>query len=192
MALHDYEQVFLNSRSDLREWLSKNAAESPGIWLVTYKRRSGKQQLTYDEVVEELLCFGWIDSTVRRLDDQCTMQLLTPRKPTSTWAASNKERVQRLLAAGLMAEAGLAAIERAKANGSWSILDSVERLEVPEDLAEALATDPEAQRVFEDYPPSVKKQALWWVVSAKRETTRENRVAKIVRAAARGERGWSG
>ena len=142
------------------------------------------------EVVQEALCFGWIDSTVRRLDEQRGMQLLTPRKRGSTWSASNKQRVARLQEQGLIEAAGLAAIRRAKADGSWTVLDAVERLEVPADLAAALAGLPGAQQGYDAYPPSARKQALWWVVSAKRPATRANRIERIVEAAARGERGW--
>ncbi|MCB0918483.1 MAG: YdeI/OmpD-associated family protein [Actinobacteria bacterium] len=190
MGLADLEQVFVNSRRELREWFIAHADESPGIWLVTYKQRSGLANISYDEVVQEALCFGWIDSTVRRLDEQRGMQLLTPRKRGSTWSASNKQRVARLQEQGLIEAAGLAAIRRAKADGSWTVLDAVERLEVPADLAAALAGLPGAQQGYDAYPPSARKQALWWVVSAKRPATRANRIERIVEAAARGERGW--
>lgn len=188
VAVDDYERVILTSRQQLRAWLEKYGADSPGIWLVTYKRSSGRQTLTYEEVVQEALCFGWIDSQVRAVDEERSMQLLTPRKPGSMWSASNKERISLLESQGLLTDAGVAAIERARADGSWSILDPVERLELPEDLAAALDATANARAGYEAYPASVKKQVLWWVISAKRPQTREARVEQIVAAAARGER----
>ncbi|HEX6888244.1 MAG TPA: YdeI/OmpD-associated family protein [Candidatus Nanopelagicales bacterium] len=188
MGLDDYEQVLVTSRQEWREWLSANADSSQGIWLVTYKRASGKPSPTYDDIVEECLCFGWIDSTVRPRDEHTAMQLVTPRKPRSTWSAVNKARLEHLLPSGLMTERGLRAIEVARANGSWEVLDSVERLEVPEDLAAALDAVPAARTYFDGLPPGARKQHLWFVISAKRPETRAARIARIVEAAAEGRR----
>ena len=188
MGVDDLEQVLVTSRHEWREWLAANADTSPGIWLVTYKRASGMPSPSYDDIVEECLCFGWIDSTVRPRDQETAMQLVTPRKPRSTWSATNKARLEHLIPAGLVTERGQRVIELAKANGSWEALDSVERLEVPEDLAAALDADPGAREFFDGMPPGVRKQNLWFVVSAKRPETRAARVAKIVAAAAEGRR----
>ncbi len=184
MGIDDYEQVLLTSRADLRGWLTVNADIAPGVWAVTYKRATGEPAPSYEELVLESLCFGWIDSTLRTRDERTSMQLLTPRKPQSTWAATNKARVELLLAQGLMTERGLRAIEVAKANGSWSALDAVERLEIPDDLADALAARPSAREHFDAFPPSARKQALWFIASAKRPATRATRVAKVAEAAA--------
>ena len=188
MGLDDYEQVLVSSRTEWREWLEANADTSPGIWLVMPRRGNDDPAPTYDEVVEEALCFGWIDSTVRTRDERVALQLLTPRKPSSTWSASNKERLARLIPAGLMTERGLRVVDAAKANGSWEILDSVERLEVPDDLAVALDADPAARAFFDGMPPGVRKQNLFFVISAKRPETRAARIAKIVTAAREGRR----
>jgi uncharacterized protein YdeI (YjbR/CyaY-like superfamily) len=188
VGLDDMEQVLVTSRQEWRDWLAANADTSPGIWLVTYKRSSGMPAPTYDDIVEECLCFGWIDSTVRPRDDRSAMQLVTPRKPRSTWSAINKARLEHLIPSGLMTERGLRAIEVAKANGSWVLLDSVERLEVPEDLAAALDAVPRAREFFDGMPPGARKQNLWFVVSAKRPETRASRIAAIVAAAAEGRR----
>ena len=188
MGLDDYEQVLVSSRAEWREWLEANADSSPGIWLVMPRRGNDDPAPTYDEVVEEALCFGWIDSTVRTRDERVALQLLTPRKPSSTWSASNKERLARLIPAGLMTERGLRVVEAAKANGSWEILDSVERLEVPDDLAAELDADPAARAYFDGMPPGVRKQNLFFVISAKRPQTRAARIAKIVTAAREGRR----
>lgn len=184
MGLDDYEQVLLTSRAELRAWLTVNADTAPGVWAVTYKRATGEPAPSYEELVLECLCFGWIDSTVRTRDERTSMQLLAPRKPQSTWAATNKARVERLLAEGLMTERGLRAIEVAKANGSWSALDAVERLEMPDDLSEALAARPHARENFDAFPPSARKQTLWFIVSAKRPATRATRIAKVADGAA--------
>lgn len=188
MGVADYEQVLIVSRAQWRDWLAANAETSPGIWLVTYKRASGQPSPTYDDVVEECLCFGWIDSTARPRDDHTGMQLVTPRKPRSTWSASNKARLQRLISSGLVTERGLRAMELALSNGSWSALDPVEALEVPDDLAAALEAMPAARAYFDGMPPSVRKMHLWHVVSAKRPATRATRIAKVVAAAAAGRR----
>lgn len=189
MGLNDYEQVLVISRQEWRDWLAANADTAPGAWVVTYKRATGRPAPSYDDIVEECLCFGWIDSTVRPGDDgQTSKQLVTPRKPTSTWAATNKARLERLLAAGLVSERGMRVIEVAKANGSWSALDAVERLEVPDDLEAALDAEPAAREFFDAMPPSALKMHLWHVISAKRPETRAARIAKVVAAAAEGRR----
>jgi uncharacterized protein YdeI (YjbR/CyaY-like superfamily) len=188
MGVDDLQQVQVTSRAEWRQWLMANADTSPGIWLVLPRRGNGAPAPTYDDVVEEALCFGWIDSTVRTRDERFALQLLTPRKPTSTWSASNKERLSRLIPAGLMTERGLRAVEVAKANGSWEILDSVERLEVPRDLAAALDAVPAARACFDAMPAGARKQSLYWVVSARRPETRAARIARIVAAAADGRR----
>ena len=188
MGVNDYEQVLVTSRAQWREWLTANADTSPGVWLVTYKRGSGQPAPTYDDVVEECLCFGWIDSTGRPRDESTGMQLVTPRKPRSTWAATNKVRIERLLEAGLMTERGLRVIAAAKANGSWTSLDAVERMEVPDDLAAGLEERPPARANFDAFPPSARKQVLWYVISAKRPETRAARIARVVAAAAEGRR----
>ena len=144
--------------------------------------------MTYDDLVEEALCFGWIDGRTNKLDDGRSMIMMTRRKPTSTWARSNKERVERLTAEGRITDAGLRAIETAKANGSWTILDDVDSLIVPEDLLVALSRDQRAQRYFDAFPPSAKKMILYWIKSAKRPETRRRRIAETVRLAAENTR----
>jgi uncharacterized protein YdeI (YjbR/CyaY-like superfamily) len=188
VGLDDREQVLVTSRADWRAWLAEHADTSRGIWLVTHKPRTGLPAPSYDEIVEEALCFGWIDSTLRSPDPQTAMLLMAPRRPRSTWAASNKARVERLIAEGRMTERGLRAIEVARANGAWELLDPVERLEVPADLAEALAAAPGARETFDAYPPSVRKQVLWHVASARRPQTRARRISGVVEDAAQGRR----
>lgn len=173
-------------RAAWRAWLEANHASAAGVWAVTYRRRTGLPTVAYEDLIQEALCFGWIDSTGRQLDDERTMLRFTPRKKGSVWAATNKARVERLVAAGLMAPAGLRAIDAAKADGSWDALTDADALVVPDDLAAALAADEAAARGFEALVPSAKKPVLFWVTSAKRAETRARRVAEVVRYAAVG------
>ncbi len=182
----DYEDVLVSSRAEWRGWLEANHARSPGIWLVTYKKGSGKPHLPYDDIVEEALCFGWIDSRPNKLDAERSKLLLTPRKPGSPWSALNKRRVEKLVAEGLMTPAGLAKIEAAKRDGSWAALDAAEALEEPPELGAALAADPDARRGFDAFRDSVKKPLLYWVTSAKRPETRARRIEQIVAGAKAG------
>lgn len=197
-ALDDAPLVYADDRATWRAWLSAHHATATGAWLVLWRPRSaralagrdgsGSAVLDYEGAVEEALCFGWVDSTGGTVDDERTRLYFAPRKPKSAWAATNKARVERLIAAGLMAPAGLAAIERAKANGSWEILDSVERLEVPDDLTAALDAIPPAAVNFAAFPPSARKQMLSWIAIAVRPETRADRIRKIADAATRNER----
>lgn len=163
-----------------------NHATSDGVWVVTWRSGTGRPTLGYDALVEECLCFGWIDSLTKRLDDERRMQLVTPRKPRSIWSRSNKTRIERLQSAGRMTSAGVAVVERAKADGSWTMADAAENLEEPEDLAAALDARPAARAQWNQFRPSLRRGILWWVMSAKRPETRARRVAAVVDAAARG------
>ena len=175
------------SRSEWRAWLEANHRVAGGVNLVTWKKRAGQPTVTYEEAVEEALCFGWIDGVLGRLDDDRTTLWFSPRRPKSTWARSNKERVARLEAAGLMTEAGRAAVELARANGSWESLDLIDALVVPDDLAAALAQWPGAREHFEASSASVRRSALAWVYQAKRPTTRAARAEQVAAIAGRGE-----
>jgi uncharacterized protein YdeI (YjbR/CyaY-like superfamily) len=182
------EHLQFTDRAALRTWLAEHSETSPGLWVLLHRGASEGPGLDYDDVVEEALCVGWIDSTVRRLDAGGTVLLLTPRRPRSTWAASNKARVARLVDAGLMTAPGYRAIEVAKGNGSWSALDAVERGEVPDDLVAALDAAPAARDFFGALPPSARRHHVWFVVSAKRPETRSRRITAVVEAAAEGRR----
>jgi uncharacterized protein YdeI (YjbR/CyaY-like superfamily) len=187
-ALDDAPWVQADDRATWRRWLQMHHATSRGAWLVTWRPSLGRATLDYETAVEEALCFGWVDSTAGRVDDHRIKLYFAQRKPRSPWAASNKARVERLIADGRMAPAGLAAIERARADGSWVVLDSVERLEVPDDLAAAFEARPPATANFAAFPPSVRKSLLGSVALARRPETRAARVAKVADAAARNER----
>jgi uncharacterized protein YdeI (YjbR/CyaY-like superfamily) len=187
-ALDDAPHVHAEDRATWRAWLEANHTTAGGVWLVTWRPATGRGSLDYESAIEEALCFGWVDSTAGRFDDARGKLYFAPRKPRSVWAATNKARVARLIAEGRMAPAGLAAIERAKVNGSWTILDSAERLEVPADLTVALEASPPAAANFAAFPPSTRKQMLSWIAIAVRPETRAARIAKVADAAARNDR----
>jgi|LNFM01.1.fsa_nt_gb uncharacterized protein YdeI (YjbR/CyaY-like superfamily) len=182
------------SRAAWRAWLQRQHLRAAGVWLITFKKGTGKPRVEYDAAVEEALCFGWIDSKPSALDDERSMLWFSPRKPRSGWSKPNKQRVARLTAAGLMAEAGLAVIRAAKRNGSWTALDAVEALEIPPDLKRALAAQPPATENFAAFPRSVKRGILEWIQSAKRPETRAVRVQTTADMARRNERAnqWRG
>jgi uncharacterized protein YdeI (YjbR/CyaY-like superfamily) len=172
-------------RTELRAWLENNHGSSPGVNLAIGKKGGRVTALTYDDAVEEALCFGWIDSTARRLDDDRYTVLYTPRKRGGTWARTNKARVERLITEGRMTPAGIAVIEAAKADGSWSVLEDAENLVVPDDLATALAQASARER-FDALPASARQMALYRISTAKRDATRAERVSATVSAALEG------
>jgi uncharacterized protein YdeI (YjbR/CyaY-like superfamily) len=188
MGRDDAPHVQCETREAWRAWLEANHATATSAWLVTWKPRSGNPVLAYEAAVEEALCFGWIDSSGGQVDDQRSRLYFAPRKPRSGWARSNKLRIERLIAEGRMAPAGLAAIERAKANGSWTLLDDVENLVVPPDLRVALEAAPPAADQWAAFPPSTRRMHLEWVAQARRAETRAARIEAIASAAARNER----
>lgn len=177
-----------DSRAAWRAWLETHHGISRGVWLVLPKKSAGPVNLTVDDAVEEALCFGWIDSKPRRLDESRSMLYLAPRKPGSGWSAVNKARIERMQAAGRMTPAGQAKINAALQDGSWSLLDSVDALEVPPDLQAALREEPGAQAQWDAFPCSARRGILEWIAQAKTASTREKRVRETATLAARGER----
>lgn len=183
-ARGDHARVEVASRTELRTWLAANHTQAESIWLVTWKKATADKHVPYAAIVEEALCFGWIDSLPRKLDDERTMLRLSPRKAGSAWSQVNKYKVAALIAAGLMTPAGLAKIQQAKADGSWDTLNEVETLTVPADLAAALAGNADARRYFDAFPRSAKRGILEWIASARQPETRQRRVADTVAKAA--------
>lgn len=179
-------------RTDWRRWLENNHDRPSGVWLIFYRKASGKRSFTYEEAVEEALCFGWIDGQANRLDEESYRQRFSHRKKGSTWARSNKDRVARLIEQGRMTPAGMAPIEEAKKDGSWSRYDDVESMVIPTDLARALDESIDGRSRFEGFSDSVKKQLLFQLASAKRPETRKKRIADIVRLASEGKSGAGG
>lgn len=182
----DLPLVDVSSRAAWRRWLEREHATSRGVWVVTVKKAAvddGEEYVSAVDLNEECLCFGWIDSKPGRVDDRRTALLCTPRKPGSGWSKVNKDRLERLLADGLVAPAGLAAIERAKQDGSWTKLDHVDELAVPDDLVEALRQLPPAQSNFDGFPKSARRGILEWIGAAKTPTTRQKRIDETARLA---------
>jgi uncharacterized protein YdeI (YjbR/CyaY-like superfamily) len=184
--MRDLKRVTPRSRRAWRTWLERWHDSSPGVWLVLAKKDSGRPSPTYKEAVEEALCFGWVDSLMRTLDDRHYMQLFTPRKARSTWAGSNKARVARLVEQGLMTEAGLAAVALAKANGSWDAFDHVEALRAPPSLQRAIRANAKARTRWAALSPGTRKRFLFWLANARRDETRNARIAAIVDLVANG------
>lgn len=184
----DFPIFHAEDRAGWRAWLSEHHGTERGVWLCSWKPVTERPRCPYPEAVEEALCFGWIDSTVSNLDEERGLQLMTPRKPKSSWTRLNRQRVADMEAAGLMTDAGRAAVEVARANGYLTIYESVEDLIEGDELAAALDAVPAAREHWDSFPPSAKKQMLWTVVSAARPETRAKRIAVIVEKAAVGER----
>ena len=172
--------VHPKSRAEWRKWLEENQARPDGVWLISYKKATGKPRFDYADAVEEALCFGWIDSKPGKLDEERSMLWFTPRKPKTGWSKLNKERVEKLLKAGLMTPAGLTKVEAAKKDGSWNALDSAESLLIPPDLAKAFSKNKAARGYFDEFPRSVKKAILEWIASAKKPETRAKRIEETV------------
>lgn len=171
----------IRSRPDLRDWLAAHHATHGSVWLATYKKHH-PDYLAYEPMVEELLCWGWIDSVTRALDADRTMLLISRRNPKSAWSAINKAHVERARASGAMTPAGEALIAAAMGNGMWTFLDDVERLETPPDLAEALERTGTTD-FWAALPRSVKRGSLEWLKTAKSPETREKRISDITGSA---------
>ncbi|MEO7222625.1 MAG: YdeI/OmpD-associated family protein [Devosia sp.] len=183
----DHPQIEVKSRAELRHWLKANQKTSGSIWLIIWKKPSA-HHVAYADIVEEVLCFGWIDSQPRLLDADRSMIRLSPRKPESGWSAVNKRRVQALISSKKITRAGLAVIEEAKRNGAWTLLDAAHAGKVPSDLTAAFERHKGSQDNFEAFPPSARKAILEWIGLAKRAETRASRIEETARLAARGER----
>jgi uncharacterized protein YdeI (YjbR/CyaY-like superfamily) len=176
-------EIVATDRAAWRRWLERNHSTSGPVWLILAKKGSALRTVSYEEAVEEALCFAWIDSKSNTVDEERYRLWFSPRKPRSGWSASNKRRLERLLAEGRVAPAGLAAIESAKADGSWARLDASHSLKVPRDLASALRAYPNARRHFDAFPPSTRRAILEWIDAAKRAETRARRVEETARLA---------
>jgi uncharacterized protein YdeI (YjbR/CyaY-like superfamily) len=175
-------QRCLRSRRQWRTWLEKHHADEEELWLIFYKKHTGKKGLVYEDAVQEALCFGWIDGILKRIDDEKHTIRFSPRRRKSIWSPTNKKRVAKLIASGQMTKAGLAKIEEAKRNGQWDKADLLgPEPEVPSELTKALASSKKAQQNFANLAPSYRRQFVWWVASAKRDETRRKRVSEALR-----------
>jgi uncharacterized protein YdeI (YjbR/CyaY-like superfamily) len=175
-------------RNAWRKWLAKNHQSEASVWLIMYKKETSTPSVYYPEAVEEALCYGWIDSRPNKRDAESYYQFFTKRNPKSNWSKVNKASVERLIQQGLMTEAGMATIELAKSNGTWTNLDAVESLLVPDDLQQALTQNKLALKHFELFPKSSKKMILDWIHQAKRPETRLSRITETVTLAQKNER----
>lgn len=186
-TIEDVAHVEVESRAQWRAWLSEHHASADRVWLVTYKKHCGDRYLPWSDIVREAICFGWIDSRSRRVDADRTKVYVCPRKPGSPWSAVNKRLVAELEEHELLAPAGRAAIEAARADGSWTFLDDVEALIEPADLREALDARRKARAGWDAAPPNLRKRALTEIKLAKTEATRRRRIDKVVERCASGE-----
>jgi uncharacterized protein YdeI (YjbR/CyaY-like superfamily) len=184
----EYPMYHAESRGQVRAWLERHHDTARGVWLCSWRTPTGRPRCPYPELVEEAICFGWIDSTAGTLDEERGLQMLTPRKPKSSWTRLNRRRVAEMEAAGLMTDAGRRAVQVARDNGWWSIYDQVEDLIEPDQLREALDANPSARLAWDGFPPSARKMMLWSVVSAAQDSTRRRRIATIVAKAELGQR----
>ena len=182
-------EIYLSERQDWRDWLATHHADSPGVWLIYYKKHTGIARIAYDDAVEEALCFGWIDSTVRRLDNQRFCQKFVPRRARSSWSFLNRVRAEKLMASGDMTPAGMEKIEAARASGEWdkALQDRVDR-PVPPEMKKALDADARAAAEFRRLTPTQRKYFVGWVAKAKKPETRERRAAKAVELLREGKR----
>ena len=186
-ALDDAPRVHAETRAEWRAWLA-GRGDLTSSWLVSWRKPTGKPAVSYDDAVSEALAVGWVDSIQRKIDDERTMLYFAARKKGSGWARPNKIRIEALDAEGLMTDAGRAVIEQAKADGSWTLLDDVENLVVPPDLAEAFGRHPGSAQHWDDFPRSAKRGILEWIVQAKRPATRAARIEETALLAALGQR----
>jgi uncharacterized protein YdeI (YjbR/CyaY-like superfamily) len=184
MQEKEIEIFYPTSLADWRKWLAKNHLSKQSVWLVCYNKNSNKKSITWSESVDVALCFGWIDSKKIKIDDQRTHQFFSKRKASSTWSKINKFKVAQLIEKGLMTDAGYKSIDVAKQNGSWTILDNVEELIIPDDLNTELKYKSVAREFFEGLSRSSKKAMLQWLVLARRPETRQKRIAEILECAA--------
>jgi uncharacterized protein YdeI (YjbR/CyaY-like superfamily) len=184
------KQIYLSTRGQWRRWLSENHdKERNGIWLVFYKNETGKPSLEYEEAVEEALCFGWIDSLIKRIDDDKYCRKITPRKDDSRWSKANRRRVEKIVKEGRMTKFGLAKIEAAKKSGRWD-LDPRPMIntDIPQELSEGLSRDRKAKEFFEGLAPTYQKHFIGWIVTAKKPQTRARRIKESLVLLAKGKK----
>jgi uncharacterized protein YdeI (YjbR/CyaY-like superfamily) len=179
----EIETFYPRSRQEWRDWLQDNHAKKQSVWLIYYKKKSNVSTILYSDAVDEALCFGWIDSKSKPIDEHKFMQFFSKRKEKSVWSKVNKEKIERLTKEGLMTNAGYEIIEKAKQNGSWNILDEAEALHIPEDLEGEFDKRPNAKLYFLSLSRSDKRNILQWLIRAKRRETREKRITEIVELA---------
>ena len=188
MPAKDAVTYYPENSNQWRKWLIKHHLQQEGVWVILYKKQANKPTISWSEAVDEALCFGWIDSIKKTLDAERSIQFFSKRKPKSTWSKINKQKVQKLMEAGKMAPAGFESIKNAQQNGSWSLLDEVEALLIPDDLAQAFTQHKGSKEYFQGLSKSLKKMMLQWIVLAKQPTTRQKRIDEIAVHAGQGQK----
>jgi uncharacterized protein YdeI (YjbR/CyaY-like superfamily) len=171
---------YAKSRAEWRKWLEQNHQSEKLVWLVIPHKNSKLPGVSYEEAVEEALCFGWIDSKANRKDAESYYQLIAKRNPKSYWSQSNRQRVEKLIEQGLMTKAGLEAVELAKKTGTWTAMEKIQNAEIPEDLQRLFDQNKKAFENFQAFPTSSKQIILYWISSAKRPETRQKRIQDTV------------
>ena len=175
---------YAKDQNSWREWLEENHQTEKSVWLIIYHKDSITPSIYYDAAVDEALCFGWIDSKPNKRNQESFFQFFSKRNPKSNWSRKNKQKIERLLKAGKMHQSGLAMIEHAKKTGTWNALDDVENLIIPNDLQKVFDQNPEAFQNYQNFPPSVKRGILEWILNAKKPETRQKRIQETVSKAA--------
>ncbi|WP_060874879.1 YdeI/OmpD-associated family protein [Myroides odoratus] len=175
----EVETYYPQNRTAWRQWLEENHQSKQAVWLIYYTKKSNIPSISWREAVDEALCFGWIDSTRKKVDDSSSIQYFSKRKPKSIWSKINKEIVQALIENNSMTKAGFESIEIAKQNGSWIILDEVEELVIPDDLELAFIRHSGSKEYFLSLSKSKIKIVLSWIVLAKRVETRQKRIDEV-------------
>lgn len=182
VIMRAYEKLYVTNRHDWRTWLERHWNVKKEVWLIFYKRHTGKPSLRYDDAVEESLCFGWIDSIIKKLDDEKFARKFTPRKTKSKWSELNKKRAKKMAKEGKMTQAGLSKIKEAKKSGEWFRNPSPKREVVPPSyMVEAFSTNKKARENFAKLARSYKRQYIGWITSAKKQATRKKRLAEVIR-----------
>lgn len=175
------KQVYVTNRKKWRDWLSRHHATETEVWLIFYKKETSKPTIAYEAAVEEALCFGWIDSVIKKIDDEKYGRKFTPRKDNSNWSALNKRRANKMIKAGKMTEAGLAKIRRAKKAGLWDHNPNPQiSLDIPPAFAKALARNKKAKENFDNLAASYRKHYIGWIAAAKRPDTKERRIQESI------------
>lgn len=183
MTILEVKQYYAKSRKEWRKWLEKNHQSEKSVWLIIYHKNSSTKSCNYEEAVEEALCFGWIDSIAKKRDAESKFQYFSVRKPKSNWSKSNRDRVAKLTALGLIAESGQKMIDLAKQTGTWEALVDVQNSVIPEDLQKQLNKNKKALKHFLAFSPSSKRVILEWILNAKKAETRQKRIEETVKLA---------
>lgn len=188
MFVKKVQIYYPKSKQHWRRWLQRNHIRKDAVWVIFYKKKTNKPTILWSDAVDEALCFGWIDSVIKTLDHERSIQFFSKRKPSSTWSKINKGKVKKLIEAGKMASAGMNCIEKAKQNGSWNLLDQVEELIIPQDLEKAFIENKGSKQYFLSLNKTTKKAMLQWITLARQPQTRQKRILEIAELAAQHEK----